>query len=276
MVGLAPATLTAQEEDLDSQRERLEEINEEKAALQQELSEMRQGERLAKNELEEIDRELTTISSRMERTTAELERKKAQVEMLNQSHTKAMADLEKSQAMFEARLVEWYKSGAGTILSSVITCGDLSDFSFAMSYTEAVIENDHKTIKFIREQQGKIYEERRILDEGIAECEKLIADMRREENRYEDLRARRYSRLAEIAGDVNETEAALREMEAASYEIAMLLQVSKYTGTVGALIKPIDYPIGSGFGMRMHPIFHRVRMHTGVDIGVAKWPGAMC
>ena len=30
---------------------------------------------------------------------------------------------------------------------------------------------------------------------------------------------------------------------------------------------PADGPISSPFGRRMHPIFHEVRMHTGIDIG---------
>jgi septal ring factor EnvC (AmiA/AmiB activator) len=271
LMWLLPSTLPAQEnsDDTESKRDELEAIGEQRAEAEQELNELRQGERFARNELEEIDRELTTISSRLERTTAELERKKSQVDLLNQSHAKAMEDLGNAQAMFEGRLVEWYKSGAGSMLGSIITCGDLSDFCFAMSYTEAVVENDHETINFIRDQQGRIFEERQTLDTEIGECEQLIEEMRTEEARYEELRTQRHARLTEIAGNVDEAEAALAEMEAASYEIAMMLQVSRYTGTVGALIKPIDAPFGSGFGMRMHPIFHRTRMHTGVDMGAA-------
>lgn len=38
-------------------------------------------------------------------------------------------------------------------------------------------------------------------------------------------------------------------------------------GTPGLLLRPVPGRIGSGFGMRMHPIFHVWRMHSGVDIG---------
>lgn len=37
----------------------------------------------------------------------------------------------------------------------------------------------------------------------------------------------------------------------------------------GVLAIPVNGPIGSGFGMRMHPIFHQWRLHAGVDIGAA-------
>ena len=264
-----PAVLTAQEEeeDIDSQRERLEEISEERALLERDLSEMRHAERFAGNELEEIDRELSAISRRLETTTAELMRKQAQVNLLGQSHALALADLEEAQVIFEARLIEWYKSGAGSVLGSIITCGDLSDFCFAMSYTEAVVESDHDTINFIREQQSQIFGERETLDDEIGECERLISEMRVEEARYEELKTRRNQRFNELENDVDQAEHALAEMDAASYEIAMLLRRSQYTGTVGALIKPIDASFGSGFGMRMHPILGRMRMHSGVDMG---------
>lgn len=38
-------------------------------------------------------------------------------------------------------------------------------------------------------------------------------------------------------------------------------------GSPGLLLQPVPGRIGSGFGMRMHPIFHVWRMHSGVDIG---------
>lgn len=39
------------------------------------------------------------------------------------------------------------------------------------------------------------------------------------------------------------------------------------SGSPGLLLQPVGGRIGSGFGMRMHPIFHVWRMHSGVDIG---------
>lgn len=38
-------------------------------------------------------------------------------------------------------------------------------------------------------------------------------------------------------------------------------------GSPGLLARPANGRIGSGFGMRLHPIFHVWRMHSGIDIG---------
>ncbi len=34
----------------------------------------------------------------------------------------------------------------------------------------------------------------------------------------------------------------------------------------GVLLRPVTAPIGSRFGMRLHPIFHEWRMHNGIDL----------
>lgn len=40
-------------------------------------------------------------------------------------------------------------------------------------------------------------------------------------------------------------------------------------GSPGLLLRPVPGAIGSGFGMRFHPIFHVWRMHSGVDIAAS-------
>jgi len=270
LLGL-PVVLVAQESSDDetaNRRQALDELSEDRAAKEQELTQMRQAENLALDELEEIDRDLSELSSRLNRTSSELERKRAQVEHLSRSNEQAVADLENAQARFETRLVEWYKAGGGSMLGSLIATGDLSDFFHVMYYMEKIIKSDQETIDFIREQQGRIYEQTQALRTEITQFERLLAELRTDEGRFEELRESRYTQLTAIASDVDTAERALRELEASSYEIAMLLQASTYTSSLagGPLIRPIDGSVSSDFGMRRHPIFGGVRMHTGVDI----------
>jgi murein DD-endopeptidase MepM/ murein hydrolase activator NlpD len=262
--GLFPTFAAENKDDL---AKRLQEINKEKNDLRRQKNELQNSKDLASNELEDIDKDLSAVSNKLESTTDRLERKRAQVAALNQSHAKAVADLSTAQERFESRLVEWYKAGAGSVLASFVSKGDLSDFLFSMSYTEAIIQDDRKTIDFIREQQAKIFEEKEKLDTEVANCESLIGDMRTQEAQFQDLHERHYAKLTEIAGDVREADRAIRELEDSSYEITQLLQAKKYTGgSGGGLIRPIKAAATSGFGMRRHPILGQERMHTGIDM----------
>ena len=38
---------------------------------------------------------------------------------------------------------------------------------------------------------------------------------------------------------------------------------------VGRFMKPVNAPMTSGFGVRMHPILKYKRMHTGIDLGAS-------
>lgn len=266
-----PVVLTAQEtsdpDDIEEVREELEDINEELALLQRERNTLHQAESLALDELGSLDRQISSIANSLEDTTLALERKRTQVEMLNASNEHARADLEDARQRFADRLVEWYKEGAGSMLGSIINTGDLSSFFLVASYMEAIMENDQGIIDFIRDQQGRLYEQTTQLGSEISEFEELVVEMRVDEERYQELREERYSRVSALSSDMAIVEQSMRDLQAASYEFAMLLQASTYTGGVsGALIKPVDYPINSPFGNRIHPIFGDQRMHTGVDM----------
>ena len=63
-------------------------------------------------------------------------------------------------------------------------------------------------------------------------------------------------------------------MQVTSDHLAELLRARQAGETAtparrGLFARPVDGPITSGFGPRVHPIFGDVRMHTGVDFGVA-------
>ncbi len=60
-----------------------------------------------------------------------------------------------------------------------------------------------------------------------------------------------------------------RGSAAVADRLAVLRAAQLENGAPGLLTQPVPGRIGSGFGMRQHPIFHDWRMHSGVDIGVA-------
>ncbi|MCX6647303.1 MAG: peptidoglycan DD-metalloendopeptidase family protein [bacterium] len=266
-----PAMIIAQEgtdtENLDEVRTELNDINEELAQLERERTTLHQAESLALDELNDLDRQISDLSDRIESTTTALERKRAQVDMLNASNEQALADLESARVRFSDRLVEWYKSGGGSMLGSIVSTGDLSDYVRVASYMDTIMANDQGIIGFIREQQGLLYEQTAQLQTEISEFDAMVTEMRTDEQHYEELREERYSRVSTLSTDMDVVDQSMRDLQASSYEFAMLLQASTYTGGVtGGLIKPIDFPITSPFGMRNHPIFGGERMHTGVDM----------
>jgi len=261
------AQSTGENDKTDDLKSQLEEKNEAVASQRSEVSEKQRAFNLAEDDFEATDQKLNRLTNDLEDLQNTLKRKQDRVKFLSENHKKAINDLSGAQERFEKRLVEWYKAGPASVLSSLVVSGDLFDFLFAMRYTEAIVESDNENINFIKEQQSKLFEEKEQLDIEVAETEKLIQEMREQEKEFERLRERRYTQLSALANDVKAARRALDEMEASSYEIQVLLQASIYTGSAGgALLKPLNVQVNSGFGMRRHPILGRVRMHTGWDL----------
>jgi murein DD-endopeptidase MepM/ murein hydrolase activator NlpD len=74
--------------------------------------------------------------------------------------------------------------------------------------------------------------------------------------------------LADIQAKKAQYEAEYNALQAASDAIAAMLR-SRGSGSGvagGCEARPVPGDIGSGFGMRYHPVLHYSRMHTGVDM----------
>jgi murein DD-endopeptidase MepM/ murein hydrolase activator NlpD len=119
-----------------------------------------------------------------------------------------------------------------------------------------------------REQQAVIVAERQKLEAARAERDGVRDQAVAQEQQQESL-------LGEIQARKSEFQSEIAALQAESGAISQLLQGVQRGQTPvpsgsGRLATPIPGArITSTFGPRMHPIFHEMRMHTGVDFGAS-------
>jgi murein DD-endopeptidase MepM/ murein hydrolase activator NlpD len=117
-----------------------------------------------------------------------------------------------------------------------------------------------------RAQQDVIVGERQKLEAVRAERDGVRQQVLAQEDQQEQV-------LTEIQARKAEFQAQIFALQAESNSITQLLQGFQNGQTAipagsGRLGTPIPgAPITSTFGPRMHPIFHEMRMHTGIDFG---------
>jgi murein DD-endopeptidase MepM/ murein hydrolase activator NlpD len=78
--------------------------------------------------------------------------------------------------------------------------------------------------------------------------------------------------VASIQQRKGQYESELAALQASSSDIARLLynrQHGQKRGAFRLVVRPVEAPISSPFGMRFHPILHIWRMHSGIDLGAA-------
>lgn len=192
-------------------------------------------------------------------------------------------------ADLRAQLASAYKyAGSAARLAGILQAlqgsGTLTDFLTAYEQLELGAANEHLLVGEITELADRLAEQqaavaaltvRREAAEARAERErdsaaKLAAEQRRLVAQVAEERASRRRLVARVRKVQAAERDRVEELTAASAALREQLGAYEFVGGApgtGELAWPTDGRLTSGFGARMHPIFHTRRMHAGVDIG---------
>ena len=263
-------------EDPEEAYDEYKDIKKQIEAEEDRLKGIRQQKKGVLRELNDVDKDILYLNSRIENIENDLRIKKAQMTELERQLGEAMTDLEEAQHQFEGRLVEWYKDGTQQDISFLLSAGDLSDFIYRLYYTEKILEEDINIIGEIKDQKSELFSARDNLNLEIDEVNSLKSDLSGYRRDYQSLYGKKKNVLDQVAGNEKDAEDAIDELEQESIDIASFLrgiEGSAFYPVEGkfdhTFAKPLNGRISSGFGMRVHPILHRRKMHTGIDIAAS-------
>jgi murein DD-endopeptidase MepM/ murein hydrolase activator NlpD len=194
-------------------------------------------------------------------------------------------DLQERQEVYNARLVNVYKSGGSVAyLAVVLQSASFGEMVGRFDLLSSVVEQDNtilgqvKTLKARVEEQKSVLEAERVRvaaleQEQAAVTEELRAAAEERQAALDELEAARAAKakvLAAAEREVAAWNAQEDELLAESERIAELLRQAKTAETTkagkGVLAWPAVGAVTSGFGYRIHPIFNVRKMHTGIDI----------
>jgi murein DD-endopeptidase MepM/ murein hydrolase activator NlpD len=290
----AHANTYASKASNQAKRERKEEIKRQISTLRDEVEEASAEESALLGRLDEIqnrradlDDEVADLDDRIDNAqgavdesakafdhlSAELVNAQLKLDVASEQEAAARDELRK-------RAVEAYMGQPELSAAGLITHADsFRAVAAAQAYYKAIVNRQKKAV----ERYSALKDEREALRAGVekkrteakAQQDVLIA----QRSKLEDVRTERdgvrqqvlaqereqQSVLTEIQGRKAEFQAQIAALQAESNSITALLQ--------GVQVGQIAIPPGSGrlstFGPRMHPIFHEMRMHTGVDFGAS-------
>lgn len=207
----------------------------------------------------------------------------------------AQATLQRHQDALDRRLVDAYERGDLGYLDVLLEARSFTDFVERWDDIRYLVKANEQTIRErrsderqvamiqssllgvqseLQSEQAQEQQQRYALD-GLAQQRRNLVSAADDQRR---------SVQAEVAqlDDISEAEEAQlealirekqREAEAAyqAQRRAALLsgeQLPPEPGAPGELMWPVSGPITSPFGYRMHPVYHRMILHAGIDIGV--------
>ncbi len=256
-------------------QKRRQELERQKKMARRKVREMRHKERTLSEQLRETRERITRAKIRL----AALNREYARVSrQLNQTRSRVIqlrAKLSRHRSILAERLRQLYKHPPSNYVAFVTDARDIEDaairtyaFQRIISYDEEVIETTRKAKEELETQEAQLQRQQ----SRLASLRKAIEEQTRELRSAESEQAKL---LRRVQTERETYERWLREWEEESREIAALLRrlqsaqrnrprpIPTWTGP---FIRPVNGPVVSGFGYRVHPIFKRVKFHYGVDI----------
>ena len=281
-----PYWYQAQDEDLTNQL----------SNIQQQITNEANKKSEAEKTIGTVYEQLHAIQIELDTATAELKQVQADRIQLDQDITKTEAELKAAQARLQSREKVFYKrvrdiyiNGRLSYLDVVVGSKDFSDFANRMEMLKRILQSDMDLINTIKTEREEIASKKAKLEEDRAKVLELEKVAQEKQNLINQKKAERQAVLERAMNDRDTAERAYNELMASSASITAMLQQraaeraaaaaaasqsggggggATWVQGTGQLAAPVNAPITSDFGWRIHPIYGTRRLHAGTDFGV--------
>jgi murein DD-endopeptidase MepM/ murein hydrolase activator NlpD len=234
------------------------------------------------------------MQSELDAATARLERARSALARGRRSHTT-------QQQVLRSIAAETYQAGSPGLLgiTLVLTSRDPSELSTQLNVVRNVMDREEATLRrleasrlLLQLQQERVAEARRDVAarrsaaaETLARKQELetraaeasakvaVALEAREAARREALKTKRADerRLQQLRKERDKISALIKKQQAKERRNKSKAAIAKAKAASKSrnapLLKPVDTYITSHYGMRLHPIYRRWRLHDGTDFG---------
>ena len=255
--------------------------------LQKRRQELERRKRMAKRKVQEMRRKERTLSEQLRETRERIVRAKIRLAALNREYARVSrqlsqtrsrvmqlrAKLSRHRSILAERLRQLYKHPPSDYVAFVMDARDIEDAAIRTYAFHRIISHDERVIETTRQAKEELEAQEANLKRQqlrLASLRKAIAEQTRELHAAESEQAKLLKR---VQTERETYERWLQEWEEESREIAALLrrlQSAQRSRPIpawtGPFIRPVNGPVVSGFGYRVHPIFKRVKFHYGIDI----------
>jgi murein DD-endopeptidase MepM/ murein hydrolase activator NlpD len=245
----------------------------------------RQRREAAEGDVRRLDAELAVLAARSATATQDLLRLDAARRNVEAEVARSRRRVARMRAAAGRAAADIYRRAGSTappVLAAFADRRTRRDQTLRQVYLEHVGDRTTDRLDALHVARADALDAERSLRDRRAAVARAAALAEREQTRVGAVRARQaqfvdrakaeearvQAVLASARARRQEFERAAAANTAASGTIEGILRARPNGGSSTAVfVFPADGPISSPFGERMHPIFHDVRMHTGIDIG---------
>jgi murein DD-endopeptidase MepM/ murein hydrolase activator NlpD len=243
------------------------------AALRKELRKTRRQIGYVMADIHKADTQLEDTRARLQKTESNLQVAKARQAALVGELKAASAKLEQKRALVARRMRALYMQGDRGAIGALVGRGGFTEVADRSFVIHKIAERDDQLVNDLRDAREEVRVRKAEQDELVRRVASLKQRQVVEKIELNRRMQTKKGFLQELRETESETQQQLDELERESNAIEAELR--KYYGSPegtrvpayrGRFRLPVAGRITSGFGNRFHPILHRTKLHTGLDI----------
>lgn len=251
------------------------------AAVKAKLKEANRREDEIARKLSQTKKRKDAAEDDLAETQAELDIAQEKLRQLKMRIRRTSIRLLRAQRALEARLREIYIQGEVSYLAVLLQSDDFTDFLNQADYLKLIIKSDAQLINTVKKHKSDLDVQKKSARATVVELTKLKARKKDKVDALARLKAAQedlYARLQAHQKKLNSRVDALEEISAKKEaQLRAYIRRQSYSGggsyvpiprSAGAYIYPVNGPVTSNYGYRVHPIRGTTRLHTGMDFGV--------
>ena len=272
-----------------------EEIRKRQELLERVKKQLEQQERLIKartekerslfDEINKLDKEIERLTLETKITDLKIRKLNAEIENKKKIITKLLEELEKRRALLAERIQAIYRYGRAGYIEALLRARTWESFALNSLYLRRIASYESSLIDDIERKEKELSREKAELEKKLKDLIALRNKLQAETASLNKKKAEREALLKKIRQEKELYQKAYMEFEELSKQLEISIRklilekqaaASRRVEDRGGfrvgfrrtkLIWPVDGPVTSGYGYRIHPIFKTRQFHAGIDIG---------
>ncbi len=261
------------ERDIQRAQEESKSLQKQQQRTEAKLREVKRQEKLTVSEINRLSQEIDRTQNKLEQVRGELARAEARLAATTAELERAEQRLAERTELLHRRVRAIYEHGTLTYLDVLMSARSFNDFLTRFENLQRVVSGDVRLFYDVRAWRSKVSEQKARQEQDRARVMAVMQQVEETKAHLERQKDEREQLYRDLLDDKKALERALDELEEKSRQITATLrrleeELEKELRVEGALklAHPLPgAPVTSPFGMRVHPILGKVRMHTGID-----------
>lgn len=266
------ATLDELKRQIQLRQNELNRLKDKAERTQRDLNKVDNAQKKTMQELLRLEREIDQTEDHLDEVRKELSHAESLLEQAEVELGKSIEALAERTDLLGRRVRAIYEHGALTYLDVLFEANSFSDMLVRYASLEQIVVADIGLFRQAREYRHAVEDLRDKFAERRAQVMAVKQEVEQTKQHLESTKEEKESVRRNLLSDMQELEKALDELDAESNRITRDLQrlekqYEEQLRREGAIVlaRPVEASVTSGFGMRVHPILRKSRMHSGVD-----------